>query len=97
LEAANGEDALQVAAAHQGPIHVLLTDIRMPGMNGLMLAQHLLWMRPGLKVLYMSGYPDDAMRRHGLVASDVAWLAKPFTLDGLVRKLRQVLEAPGRG
>jgi PAS domain S-box-containing protein len=97
LEAANGEAALGVAKEHRGPIHVLLTDVVMPGMNGRMLADRLVRMRPDLKVLYMSGYTNDAVLRCGVVASGLGWLEKPFTSDGVARKLRQVLEAPVRG
>jgi CheY-like chemotaxis protein len=94
LEAPNGEVALQVATRHQGPIHLLLTDVIMPELGGRRLADQLIALRPEVKVLYTSGYTDDAVVRHGVLNSGIAYLQKPFTPDALARKLRDVLDAP---
>ncbi len=91
LEAAQGEEALQVSAQYQGPIHLLLTDVVMPGMSGRELAQRLTPLRHEMKVLYMSGYADDAILRYGVLASGAAFLWKPFTADAVAQKVREVL------
>jgi two-component system cell cycle sensor histidine kinase/response regulator CckA len=91
LEAKDGRDALRVADAHTGPIHLLVSDVVMPHLGGRHLAEKLLSLRPGLKVLFVSGYTDDAVVRHG-VGSEFAFLPKPFTPAGLARKVREVLE-----
>lgn len=93
LEAAAGQDALRVAASHTGPIHLLLTDVVMPGMGGRELAEQLLQLRPQTRVIYMSGYTDDAIVQHGVLDPGMIFLAKPFTLETLARKLREVLDA----
>jgi PAS domain S-box-containing protein len=90
LEAANGEDALQIAHAHPGPVHLLLTDVVMPGMNGRELWQRLSW-RPEMKVLYMSGYPENAIIRDGTLEEGAMYLQKPFTLNTLTQKVREVM------
>ncbi|OWK42990.1 response regulator [Fimbriiglobus ruber] len=95
LEADSGEDALRVAAAHTGPVHLLITDVVMPGMGGRKVADALRHQYPGLKVLYTSGYTDDAIVRHGVIEAADAFLQKPFTLFGLARKVRAVLGANG--
>jgi two-component system cell cycle sensor histidine kinase/response regulator CckA len=94
LEAANGEEALKVAEQHEGPLHLLLSDVVMPRMGGPELAQALLAKRPSVKVLYMSGYTDHPMVRRGVVNAGVAFLQKPFTPTVLVSRVREVLEAP---
>jgi CheY-like chemotaxis protein len=94
LEAANGEEALRVAEAHEGPLDLLLSDVVMPRMGGPELAQALLAKRPSVKVLYMSGYTDHPMVRRGVVNAGVAFLQKPFTPTVLVSRVREVLEAP---
>jgi two-component system, cell cycle sensor histidine kinase and response regulator CckA len=94
LEAANGEEALKVAEAHDGPLDLLLSDVVMPRMGGPELAQALLAKRPSVKVLYMSGYTDHPMVRRGVVNAGVAFLQKPFTPTVLVSRVREVLEAP---
>jgi CheY-like chemotaxis protein len=90
LEAKNGDEALQLAHSHPGPIHLLLTDVVMPGMNGRELWQRLSW-RPEMKVLFMSGYPENAIVQHGTLAKGVMYLQKPFTLNALTHKVREVL------
>jgi two-component system, cell cycle sensor histidine kinase and response regulator CckA len=94
LEAESGVDALQLARARDGTIDLLLTDVVMPGMSGRELADTLLRERPDLRVLYMSGYTDDAISHHGVLDEDVALLEKPFAPDTLLRRIRAVLGAP---
>lgn len=92
LEAGDGQDAIRVAAEHPGPIHLLLTDVVMPGMNGQALAERLKSIRPETKVLYVSGYTDEAIFRQGVRPEANNFLHKPYTKDGLISKLQQVLE-----
>jgi PAS domain S-box-containing protein len=93
LEASHPAEAIRIVEQHHQPIHLLVTDVVMPKMSGRDLAQRLLSMRPDLKVLYMSGYTDDAILQHGVLDRGVAFLAKPFTRASLARKIREVLEA----
>jgi CheY-like chemotaxis protein len=94
VEAAGPEDALERSRAHPGVIHLLVTDGVMPQMNGRQLAVILREERPDMRVLYMSGYTDDAIVRHGVLDARASFLAKPFTPEGLGRKVREVLDAP---
>jgi CheY-like chemotaxis protein len=91
LEAADGPTALQLAEAYAEPIHLLLTDVVMPEMNGRDLAQRIGTARPATKVLFMSGYTDDAVVRHGILRDGIAYLQKPFTPRSLAKKVRAVL------
>jgi len=92
LDAPNGGEALRVAESHAGPIHLLLTDVVMPGLSGRQLSDQLTRIRPETRVLYTSGYTDDAVVRHGVLESGIAYLQKPFTVEGLARKVREVLD-----
>ena len=82
--------------SHRGSVDLLVTDVVMPGMSGREVAQRLVALRPGLKVLYLSGYTDDAIVRHGMLEPGIAFLQKPFSGDALARKVRDVLDAPAR-
>ena len=93
LEASSREEALQLCGQHQGPIHLMLTDVVMPGMSGQETAKQLALIRPDMKVLHMSGYTNDAVVRHGVLEQSVAFLQKPFTTHSLLRKVREVLDA----
>ena len=92
LEAPTGKDALTIASKRQAPIHLLLTDVVMPEMSGRELAEQFAEYRPASRVLYMSGYTDDAVIRHGLLRPGIAYLQKPFSPDTLARKVREVLD-----
>jgi PAS domain S-box-containing protein len=92
LTARDGLDALEVAQRHEGPIHLLITDVVMPSMSGCELAQRLTFLKPGLKTLYMSGYAPDAILRRGVSEAGMAFLPKPFSPAALAKKVREVLE-----
>ena len=94
LTAASGEQALQVVQHHPTPIDLLLTDVVMPTMSGAELAERLGELQPGLRTLYMSGYPDAAIAPHGVLEPGVHFLGKPFSVAGLRAKVREVLDAP---
>ncbi|HEU4388334.1 MAG TPA: PAS domain S-box protein [Blastocatellia bacterium] len=93
LEAPNGGSALLICERHQGPIHLLVTDVVMPEMSGRELATRLAQVRSDMKVLYMSGYTDDAIVHHGVLESGMAFIQKPFSPATLARKVRDVLDA----
>ena len=97
LTANDGVDAVRVAEAFSGRIDLLLTDVVMPNVSGADLARILSGRFPGIRVLFMSGYTNDAVVRHGLLDSTVSFIQKPYTLQGLARKVREVLDgaAPG--
>jgi PAS domain S-box-containing protein len=94
LVAGHGEEALAVAARHAGPIHLLVTDVVMPGMSGGELASRFLAARPGMRVLYISGYSDDAIVRAGVSHADSAFLQKPFSYEAFAGKVRELLDRP---
>jgi two-component system, cell cycle sensor histidine kinase and response regulator CckA len=93
LEAADGEEALQRCLEYAGPIHLLVTDMVMPRMSGRELVSHLAGRRPEMKILYMSGYTEEAIATHGVFDPGAAFLEKPFPPDALARKVREVLDA----
>ncbi|MFZ0860939.1 MAG: ATP-binding protein [Candidatus Sulfotelmatobacter sp.] len=93
IEAADGAVAMQIAVAHDKMIHLLLTDVIMPGMNGRELAQRICEIRPNVKVLYMSGYTENVIGHNGMLDAGVRLLQKPFTLRDLKSKVREVLDA----
>jgi two-component system, cell cycle sensor histidine kinase and response regulator CckA len=92
LEAPSAEAALDIAARYSGAIHLLLTDVIMPGLSGRELANRLADLRPEARVIFMSGYTDDAVTRHGVLEPGLAYLQKPFTPDTLGQKVREVLD-----
>jgi PAS domain S-box-containing protein len=96
IEARDGVEALELASQHPGEIQLLVSDVVMPRMGGGELAQKLTAARPGVRVLYISGYPDDALVRHGVVEHGSMLLQKPFALADFVRKVREVLDTPLR-
>jgi two-component system, cell cycle sensor histidine kinase and response regulator CckA len=91
LEAENGEAGIAAAAQHKGKINLVITDVVMPGMGGRELVKQLVQLRPGTRVLYLSGYTEDSILNEGTIERDAAFLQKPFTLQNLSRKVREVL------
>jgi two-component system, cell cycle sensor histidine kinase and response regulator CckA len=91
LMAANPREAFRISESHHAPIHLLLTDVVMPDMNGRELAEQLLAKRPEMKVLYMSGYTNGILLEHAFRAEDSAFIEKPFSHDALSRKVRHTL------
>jgi PAS domain S-box-containing protein len=97
LEAASGLDALVVSREHAGPIHLMLTDVVMPGMSGWEIMENLKPQRPGMKVLFMSGHTENAIVHHGVLNPGTAFIQKPFKHDFLAHKVREVLDNPAAG
>jgi two-component system cell cycle sensor histidine kinase/response regulator CckA len=97
LSASNGQDALHVAREHKGsPIRLVVTDVIMPLMGGKVMAEWLKATYPDLKILFTSGYTDDAITHHGVLEEGVEFLPKPYTLATLARKVRQLLDENGK-
>jgi PAS domain S-box-containing protein len=94
LEAANGKEALQLCREHDGPIHVLLTDVVMPHLNGPDLAKQVQLLHPDVRVIFLSGYADSAVLQRGLDQSQAVFVPKPFRPDTIVRMVREVLDRP---
>jgi PAS domain S-box-containing protein len=92
LMAANGDECLQRLRSSDEPVHLLLTDVVMPGMNGRELFAQLSTLRPGLKVLYMSGYTDNVILHHGVLEKGIAFIQKPFSVAGLTGQIRKILD-----
>ena len=92
LQAKDGREGLVVADQFPGEIHLLLTDVVMPSMSGRQLAEQLMPRRPGMKVLYMSGYTDDSIVHHGVLGQGTPFIGKPFSPDALTRKIRETLD-----
>jgi CheY-like chemotaxis protein len=93
LEARHGIEALVIGDQHPGTIHLLMADVVMPQMNGREVAERLLRVRPKVKVLYVSGYTENAIVHHGVLAPGTNFLQKPFTPDDLSEKVREVLDS----
>lgn len=91
LEAANGREAYEIARAHQGGIDLLLTDVVMPEMGGAELARRLREERPGIRVLFITGFSREAVAGHGVLAPDSSLLQKPFTPHELLHRIEEVL------
>jgi CheY-like chemotaxis protein len=94
LEAASGGAALDLLRGYEGRIDLLITDVVMPELSGRELALRVAELRPDIKVLYMSGYTDDTIVRHGVLEANMAFIQKPATPDDLLRKIREVLADP---
>ena len=94
LAAGSAGDALIIADQHEGQIHLLLTDVVMPHMNGRELAEKLTRRRAEMKVLFTSGYSDDVIAHHGVLDKGVHLVAKPYSLDTLAARVREVLDGP---
>ena len=92
IEAASAKDALALAARHEGPLHLLLTDVVMPEMNGLDLYTRIAASHPGIRVIFMSGYSADVFPRSDDGKGDVSFLQKPFSMQQLSAKVREVLD-----
>ena len=97
LEASQGEEALSVASRHSGPIHVLLTDVVMPEMSGPELARRLSTLRADMKIMFMSGYNEEATTRHGILDASTPCLLKPFSLQALASRIRAMLDGSPPG
>ena len=91
IEAEDGQDALNKMAAHDGPVHLLLTDVVMPDMDGKTLAGRVSETHPDLKVLFMSGYTENVIAHHGVLKEGVNFIQKPFSVRALIEKVREVL------
>jgi nitrogen-specific signal transduction histidine kinase len=92
LEAPQGLDAFLICEEHKGLIHLLVTDVVMPKMSGRELADRVATIRPEIKVLYMSGYTDNTISHHGILEEGIDYIQKPFTVEGMARKIREVLD-----
>jgi CheY-like chemotaxis protein len=97
LEAGNGAQALEISQKHRGPIHLMITDVVMPGMSGHELAHRLAPLHPKMNVLYVSGYTEDAITHHGVLDGGTALLQKPFRPSDLARKVCELLDRRNRG
>ena len=93
LDAGYGEKAFEMCEAHEGKIHLLITDVVMPQMSGREVSERLQSSYPEMKVLYMSGYTDDIIDQHAVLDKEIAFIHKPFLPDDLLRKVREVLDA----
>jgi len=93
LTASNGDEALLLSERHQGPIHLMLTDVVMPKMCGRELVKQLAPLRPEMKVLYMSAYPEDIIGPRGVLDKDTHFIQKPYKMEVLLQKMRQMLDS----
>lgn len=94
LEASDAEEALRICKEHRDPIHLILIDVVLPGMSGLELAPRVVDLRPEIQVILMSGCPDERILLHASLNPNVPFFHKPFTLDALVSKIREMLNVP---
>ena len=92
LDASDGAEALSRCGRHRGPIHLVLADVLLPHMTSQEMVERLKRLRPGMKVLYISGYTEGAASRFGVAAAHTAFLPKPFTMQALVQKVRETLD-----
>jgi CheY-like chemotaxis protein len=92
LVAGSGEEAIGVCRSHAGAIDLVMTDLVMPGMNGRQTVEHLERLRPGVRVLFTSGYASDEIVRHGVLVEGTEFIQKPFTAETLARKVREILD-----
>jgi two-component system, cell cycle sensor histidine kinase and response regulator CckA len=92
IQAGSAEQAIETAQGFSGPIHLLLTDVIMPGMSGRQLAEQILSKRPQTKIVYMTGYTDDMVVQHKVLEPGVQMLQKPFTRSDLAQKVRSALD-----
>jgi CheY-like chemotaxis protein len=92
LEGSDGEEALEIARTRTTPIHLLLADVVMPGMNGRVLSDRITAVRSEMRVLFMSGYSDEAVIRHGIQTGSVSYIRKPFSMDTLIARVRDLLQ-----
>ena len=97
IDAENGNKALEALASYDGPVHLLLTDVVMPGINGRDLFCMAVKKRPGLKVIYLSGYTDNVIAHHGILDEGIQFIQKPFSIKALTTKVRAVLDGLERG
>jgi CheY-like chemotaxis protein len=91
LEAGSGGEAVDLCSRHQGTIHLMLTDVVMPGINGVELSKRMAPMQPEMKVLFMSGYTANAIAHQGVLDPGVSFIHKPFSISSLAHKVREVL------
>ncbi len=96
LEAASGLEAIEVCKVHDGPVDLLLTDVVMPHMSGPRLSEEVMKIWPGISVLFMSGYTDNAIVQHGMLKEGMHFLQKPFSPDALALKVRESLDSPDK-
>ncbi|MBI4400217.1 MAG: response regulator [Nitrospirae bacterium] len=97
LAASHGEEALEICKGHAGPIHLLLTDVVMPGMNGLELAREVMALRSETRTIIMSGHVDNTIILNSALKPTTPFFHKPFSFDELLRKVREVLDTPLEG
>jgi DNA-binding NtrC family response regulator len=97
LSSSQAPDALGLARLHRGPIHLLVSDVILPGMRGPELAKHLSQLHPEMRVLYMSGFTDNALMHSGSLPQSTMFLQKPFTPDVLLRRIRDILDESSFG
>jgi CheY-like chemotaxis protein len=94
LAASGGEEALQLARGEAGPVHLVLTDVVMPGLGGREVARRVVEMKPEARVLYVSGYTNDAIGKDGVQDEGIEFLPKPFTASTLLDRVRTLLDRP---